>query len=42
MEKIWSNTADRKRVALRTGGESGTTLQIDIGSSGRIQGAGGN
>jgi len=30
-------------VALRTGGwPSGTTLQIDIGSSGRIQGAGGN
>ena len=40
------NTAqqnDRSKVALRTGSwPSGTTLQIDIGSSGRIQGAGGN
>ena len=33
----------KNRVALRTGGwPSGTTLQIDIGSSGRLQGAGGN
>ena len=40
------NTAqqnDRRKVALRTGGwPSGTTLHIDIGSSGRLQGAGGN
>ena len=35
--------ADRSKVALRTGvWPSGTTLHIDIGSSGRIQGAGGN
>ena len=35
--------SDRNKVALRTGNwPSGTTLQIDIGSSGRIQGAGGN
>ena len=34
---------DLNKVALRTGGwPSGTTLQIDVGSSGRIQGAGGN
>ena len=38
-----STNSDRNKVALRTGGwPSGTTLQIDIGSSGRIQGAGGN
>ena len=38
-----SSNSDRNKVALRTGGwPSGTTLQIDIGSSGRIQGAGGN
>ena len=38
-----SANSDRNKVALRTGGwPSGTTLQIDIGSSGRIQGAGGN
>ena len=37
------NNSDRNKVALRTGNwPSGTTLQIDIGSSGRIQGAGGN
>ena len=35
--------SDRTKVALRTGTwPSGTSLQIDIGSSGRIQGAGGN
>ena len=40
--KAGSNS-DRNKVALRTGNwPSGTTLQIDIGSSGRIQGAGGN
>ena len=34
---------DVNKVALRTGSwPSGTSLQIDIGSSGRIQGAGGN
>tara|TARA_B100000575_G_C23127558_1_gene653500 strand:+ start:1047 stop:2213 length:1167 start_codon:yes stop_codon:yes gene_type:complete len=34
---------DVNKVALRTGGwPSGTSLQIDIGSSGRLQGAGGN
>ena len=38
-----SQQSQRNRVALRTGNwPSGTTLQIDIGSSGRIQGAGGN
>ena len=39
-----SNTGDRNKVALRTGSSwtAGTTLQIDIGSSGRIQGAGGS
>ena len=38
-----SSNSDRNKVALRTGNwPSGTTLQIDIGSSGRIQGAGGN
>jgi len=38
-----NNQGDRNRVALRTGGwPSGTSLQIDIGSSGRLQGAGGN
>ena len=38
-----SQQSHRNRVALRTGNwPSGTTLQIDIGSSGRIQGAGGN
>lgn len=38
-----SSNSDRNKVALRTGGwPSGTTLQIDIGSSGRLQGAGGN
>ena len=36
------SNSDRNKVALRTGNFSGTTLQIDIGSSGRIQGAGGN
>ena len=40
--KAGSNS-DQNKVALRTGNwPSGTTLQIDIGSSGRIQGAGGN
>ena len=40
--KAGSNS-DRNKVALRTGNwPSGTSLQIDIGSSGRIQGAGGN
>ena len=35
--------SDKNKVALRTGNwPSGTSLQIDIGSSGRIQGAGGN
>ena len=34
---------DLNKVALRTGGwPTGTSLQIDIGSSGRLQGAGGN
>ncbi len=34
--------SDRNRVALRTGGwPNNTDLQIDIGSSGRLQGAGG-
>ena len=39
-----SADSDRNKVALRTGSSwnSGTTLQIDIGSSGRIQGAGGS
>ncbi len=38
-----TNNAGTNLVALRTGGwPSGTTLHIDIGSSGRIQGAGGN
>ena len=38
-----SSDSDRNKVALRTGTwPSGTSLQIDIGSSGRIQGAGGN
>ena len=38
-----TSNSDRNKVALRTGGwPSGTTLQIDIGSSGRLQGAGGN
>ena len=37
------SNSDRNKVALRTGNwPSGTSLQIDIGSSGRIQGAGGN
>ncbi len=41
---VKSDTAtDLNKVALRTGGwPSNTTLQIDIGSSGRLQGAGGN
>ena len=35
--------SDRSKVALRTGvWPAGTTLHIDIGASGRIQGAGGN
>ena len=38
-----SQQSQRNRVAVRTGNwPSGTTLQIDIGSSGRNQGAGGN
>ena len=38
-----TNNAGTNLVALRTGGwPAGTTLQIDIGPSGRIQGAGGN
>ncbi len=38
-----TNQAGTNIVALRTGGwPSGTNLQIDIGSSGRIQGAGGD
>ena len=39
-----SADSDRNKVALRTGSSwnAGTTLQIDIGSSGRIQGAGGS
>jgi len=38
-----SSPTDLNKVALRTGGwPSNTTLQIDIGSSGRLQGAGGN
>ena len=38
-----TNNSGTNLVALRTGSwPSGTTLQIDIGSSGRIQGAGGN
>ena len=38
-----TNQAGRNIVALRTGGwPSGTNLQIDIGSSGRLQGAGGD
>ncbi len=37
------SAADRNKVAIRTGGwPANTTLQIDIGSSGRLQGAGGN
>ena len=40
--KAQSNS-DVNKVSLRTGSwPSGTTLHIDIGSSGRIQGAGGN
>ena len=42
-KKASSNDSTKNRVALRTGGwPSGTSLQIDIGSSGRLQGAGGN
>ena len=42
-QKASSDAGTRNRVALRTGGwPSGTSLQIDIGSSGRLQGAGGN
>ena len=42
-KKASSNESTKNRVALRTGGwPSGTSLQIDIGSSGRLQGAGGN
>ena len=38
-----SSGTDVNKVALRTGSwPSGTTLHIDIGTSGRIQGAGGN
>ena len=38
-----AQTNDRRFVALRTGQwPSGTTLHIDIGDSGRVQGAGGN
>ena len=39
-----SADSDKNKVALRTGSSwtAGTTLQIDIGSSGRIQGAGGS
>ena len=38
-----ANSGDRAVSALRTGGwEEGTTLSVDIGSSGRILGAGGN
>ena len=39
-----SASSDKNKVALRTGSSwtAGTTLQIDIGSSGRIQGAGGS
>ena len=38
-----TSQAHRNRVALRTGGwPSGTTLQIDIGPSGRLQGGGGD
>lgn len=38
-----NHQSHRQRVALRTGGwPSGTSLQIDIGPSGRLQGAGGN
>jgi len=39
-----SANSDKNKVALRTGSSwnAGTTLQIDIGSSGRIQGAGGS
>ena len=38
------DASDKNKVALRTGSSwnAGTTLQIDIGSSGRIQGGGGN
>jgi len=37
------SATDRNKVAIRTGGwPANTTLQIDIGSSGRLQGAGGN
>tara|TARA_R100001510_G_scaffold52008_1_gene52379 strand:+ start:342 stop:1514 length:1173 start_codon:yes stop_codon:yes gene_type:complete len=42
-QKASGDAGTKNRVALRTGGwPSGTSLQIDIGSSGRIQGAGGN
>ena len=38
-----TNQAGRNFVALRTGGwPAGTSLRIDIGSSGRLQGAGGD
>ena len=37
------SATDRNKVAIRTGGwPANTTLQIDIGSSCRLQGAGGN
>ena len=40
---IASQQSHRKQVALRTGvWPGGTELQIDIGSSGRVQGGGGN
>ena len=40
---IAANQNDIKKVALRTGvWPGGTDLQIDIGSSGRVQGGGGN
>ena len=41
---IADDGSDRNKVALRTGSSwnAGTTLQIDIGSSGRIQGGGGD
>ncbi len=42
-KKASTDESTKNRVALRTGGwPSGTSLQIDIGSSGRLQGAGGN
>lgn len=43
-KKLGSKKGDKKYVALRTGSgwDNGTTLSVDVGSSGAIYGAGGN